>query len=62
MLIDLGNKFFRVKLLRREEFDRALSERPWMIGDNYLLVERWKPNFCADLESITTLPVRIRFL
>lgn len=38
MLIDLGFDFFIVKLTRREEYVRALTEGPWMIGDSYLHV------------------------
>lgn len=33
LLIDLLNEFFIVKLGRHEEFIRALSEGPWMIGE-----------------------------
>lgn len=55
LLIDLANDFFIVKLGRREEFIRALSERPWMIRDNYLHVQRWKPNFTAEEAVITSM-------
>lgn len=39
LLIDLGNKFYIVKLFGYEEFERALSEGSWMIGDHYLHVQ-----------------------
>lgn len=61
LLIDLGNDFFVVKLLNREEYERALSEGPWMIDDHYLHVQRWRPNFIADSAKITSLPVWVRF-
>src|SRR4051812_37687190 len=61
MLIDLGNDFFIVQLLNREENERALSEGPWMIGDNYLHVQRWRHNFVAYSAKITSLPVWVRF-
>lgn len=32
-----------------------------MIGDNYLRVQRWKPNFIVDRAEINTFPVWIRF-
>lgn len=57
MLIDLGNDFFIVKLLNREEYERALSDGPWMIGDHYLHVQRWRHNFLADSAKITSLHV-----
>lgn len=45
LLIDLGNKFYVVKLFGHKEFKRALSEGLWMIGDYYLHVQHWRPNF-----------------
>lgn len=61
MLIDLSNNFFIVKLNKREEYERALLEGPWMIGDNYLHVQKWRPRFRADKEEIHTMPVWVRF-
>lgn len=61
ILIDLGNDFFIVKLSRRGEFERALSECPWMIGDDYLHVQQWQPNFIAESTKISTLPVWVWF-
>lgn len=34
---------------------------PWMIGDNYLYVQRWKPNFRAHMEEINSLSVCAQF-
>lgn len=45
LLIYYGNDFFIVKLRKRGEYERALVEGSWMIGENYLHVQRWKPNF-----------------
>lgn len=38
MPIDLSNNYFILKLYKREEYERALLDGPWMIGDNYLHV------------------------
>lgn len=40
MLIDLGTDFYIAKLFGREEYDRAISEGLWMIGENYLHVQK----------------------
>lgn len=61
LLIDLGFDFYIVKLARREEYERALFEGPWMIGENYLHVQRWKSNFCPESEVTSSLLVWIRF-
>lgn len=61
LLIDLGNDFFIVKLGSRSEYEWVLSEGTWMIGGHYLHVQRWRPNFVADLVEITSLFVLVRF-
>lgn len=53
--------FFIVKLQRRQEYERALLDGPWMKGENYLHVQKWLPKFRADKEEISTLPVWVRF-
>lgn len=55
LIIDLGHDFFIVKLSRREENDRALMEAPWMIGDNYLHIQRWRPIFIDHTPSMGSL-------
>lgn len=60
-LIDLSNDYFIVKLYGREEYERGLLDGPWMIGDNYLHVQRWRHNFRAEKEEINMLPVWFRF-
>lgn len=57
LLIDLGNDFFIVKLINIEEYECALSEGPWMIGEYYLHVQSWRHNFMVDSVKITSLPV-----
>lgn len=61
ILIDLGNDFSIVKLYKREEYERALLDGPWMIGENYVHVQKWKPNFRADKEEIHSMLVWVRF-
>lgn len=61
ILIDLGNDFFIVKLTGREEFLKVFSEGPWMIVDNLLHLQRWKPNFVTKTTKICTLPVWVKF-
>lgn len=60
MLIDLSNNYFIFKLYKREEYESALLDGPWMIGDNFLHVQRWSPNFIVEKE-INKLPVWVRF-
>lgn len=61
LLIDLGNDFFIVKLGTRDEYEQALMEGPWVIGDNYLHIQRWRPNFVAETAVIKPLHVWVCF-
>lgn len=61
MLIDLSNDYFIVKLYKNVEYERMLLDGPWMIGDNYLHVQCWKPHFRAGRAEINLLPVWVRF-
>lgn len=57
LLIDLGFDYFIVKLSRREEYEKALSEGPWTIGDNYLHVQRWRHNLNTEMATARMLLV-----
>lgn len=59
--IDLGKDFFIIKLINKVEYERALSEGPWMIEDNYLHVQCWRHNFMAVSAKITSLQVWVKF-
>lgn len=59
MLIDLSNDFYIVKLYKREEYERALLDGLWMIGN--LHVQKWRHNFIENKAEINSLPVWIRF-
>lgn len=61
LLIDLGNNLYIMKLFGREEYEQAMREGPWMIGVNYLHIQRWRPNFFTEEATISTLPVWVRF-
>lgn len=60
-LIDLNNDFFIVRLTNKEDYKTALLGGPWMIGNHYLHVQRWKPNFITDEATIVILLVWVRF-
>lgn len=62
LLVDLGNDFFIVKISSRERFVIAPSEGLWIVGENYLHVQWWRPNFIADSARTSSLQVRVCFL
>ncbi|XP_028769767.1 uncharacterized protein LOC114727234 [Neltuma alba] len=44
-VMPLSNDYSIVSFFSAKDRDYALQEGPWMIGDHYLLVQRWRPNF-----------------
>lgn len=60
-LIDLSNDFIIVRLSHKDYFEMALINGPWIIGENYLHVQRWVPNVFPDEAQITLLSVWVRF-
>lgn len=44
-ITDMENGFFSVKFATEEDYNNALYDGPWMVGDSYLLLQRWRPLF-----------------
>lgn len=59
-MIDLGYDFYVVKMTSQEDLDKILLNGPWFIGDNFLSVQRWKPNFHPAISTITARAVWVR--
>lgn len=56
-IVDLGSEFFLVYLTSQDDYDKALSNGPWMIYDHYLTVRAWRPNFRPEKEEIERVTV-----
>lgn len=46
----------------KEDFDTAPMKMPWLIGENYLHVESWVPNFFFDEAQITSMQGRFKYI
>ncbi|MBA0761309.1 hypothetical protein Gotri_023979 [Gossypium trilobum] len=44
-LMDIGNSYFLVKFLDKEDFDKVISQGPWVVFGQYLMVQPWKIDF-----------------
>ncbi|CAN1822969.1 hypothetical protein LINPERHAP1_LOCUS30174 [Linum perenne] len=42
---DIGFGHYVAKFMHVDDYDRALFEGPWLIGDHYIVAEEWRPNF-----------------
>jgi hypothetical protein len=59
-IVDIGHGFFMVKFDVREDREKVIGERPWMIFDHYLAVSSWTPDFDPAQDNIDRTSVWIR--
>lgn len=59
-IVDMPDGYFLVYFLTEEDYSRALFEGPWMIADHYFVVQRWRPMFLQNAESVKKVAVWIR--
>lgn len=52
--------YFLVHFSTEEDYNHALFEGPWMIVDHYLIVQRWRPFFLQEAETIGKVAIWIR--
>ncbi|KAF2319110.1 hypothetical protein GH714_013351 [Hevea brasiliensis] len=60
----LANGYFMARFSNQNEYERVLSDGPWMVVGHYLTVHQWRPNFDPDLAQIEKamrigVPIRI---
>ena len=44
----LGCDFFLIRFSLKEDNDLVLKKGPWFIGEHFLSIRPWKPNFDPD--------------
>ncbi|KAK2653253.1 hypothetical protein Ddye_013109 [Dipteronia dyeriana] len=59
-LTDLEYGYFVVRFQMPESLEFGLTGGPWVIANQYLVVQRWRPNFILGEEEIHRIPVWIR--
>ncbi|XP_019232367.1 PREDICTED: uncharacterized protein LOC109213071 [Nicotiana attenuata] len=52
-LIDLGCDYYSIKFTKEENYNKALHEGPWFIGNQFLTVRKWEPRFVASKAALT---------
>ena len=58
--IDMANNHFLVRFSDPRDYHYAFEEGPWLIGDHYLVVQRWRPEFSAGENIPKKIAVWIR--
>ena len=59
-LIDIGCDYYVTRFTNMEDYDHVMTNGPWMIGDNYLVIREWVPNFVPEEDKITKLTAWVR--
>ncbi|MBA0851430.1 hypothetical protein Goshw_019685, partial [Gossypium schwendimanii] len=45
VLVDIENRYFLVKFQNKDDFEKVLSQGPWIIYGQYLIVQSWTTDF-----------------
>ena len=56
----LGNGFFLTRLSLREDYENILKRGPWFIGEHFLSIRPWEPDFRPETASVTSVAVWVR--
>lgn len=55
--IDLGRDYFLIRFSLQEDHNLVLKKGPWFIGEHFLSIRPWEPNFRPDSANITSVAV-----
>ena len=58
--VDLGHGFFLTRLSLGEDYENVLRKGPWFIGDHFLSIRPWEPDFKPTLASVSSIAVWVR--
>ena len=59
-LTDVGHAFYVVRLNNLEDYDFVVTQGTWLIGESYLTIRKWVPNFVAEDAPIRSLTAWVR--
>lgn len=59
-LTDVGCAYYVARFTSMADYDFIMTQGPWMIGDSYLTIRKWVPNFVPDEEPIKRLTAWVR--
>lgn len=54
-VIDLTDEHYLVRFAAEKDYLHALFDGPWMVADHYLMVQRWRPMFRTNDNSVERL-------
>ena len=57
--VDLGHDFFLFRFCLVEDYDKVLRGGPWFIGEHYLIIRPWEPNFKPSMANCSSVWARL---
>lgn len=61
-LTDVGHSYYVVRFNNFDDYEFVMTQGPWMIGESYLTIRKWEPNFVSDEAPIKKLVAWARIL
>ena len=58
--VDLGRGFFLTRFSLKEDYDSILKKWPWFIGEHFLSIRLWEPDFRSTTANVSFVAVWIR--
>lgn len=58
--VDLSHGFFLTRFSLREDYEAMLKRGPWFIGEHFLSIRPWKPDFSLATANVSSVAVWIR--
>ena len=58
--VDLGHGFFLIRFSLREDYEATLKRGPWFIGEHFLSIRPWEPDFRPATANVSSVAVWIR--
>ena len=59
--VDLKKDFFLIRFSLKKDHDSVLRKGPWFLGEHFLSIRPWEPNFKAEMANVLSIAVWIRF-
>lgn len=58
--VSLGYDFFLIRFAQKKDYEAVLKKGPWFIGEHFVSIRSWKPNFKPSSANVSSAAVWIR--
>ena len=59
-VVDLEHGFFLIRLSLKEDVETVLKKGPWFLGEHFLSVRPWEPDFKPESAKVSSIAVWVR--